>query len=293
MGTNGNGKPSPAKTFALTTTKRRSTGKLSQLGRANRNSHVSLAQKVGRNRPSVFTNQRSSEPNNTPNGAADLPPSLPRRRSSLICSSRPNDYNETSDGQGQHNAVFGQVSDSRFGNGLQNAVLGQNVTQPQRWKQKETNKDLPPSYSKSISVSALNSFGNITIRRKNSTMELSSLYQKRDLPPKMPSSQKLDPSPPDPTYEVSPGVRERLRGAPETWSHLQQDFYIPTSCKSCSVELTCIKNLDYVLCPTCHVITPIDALPEAGGGGLGLGFTVEDLRRWELGRDPAVTAFCA
>jgi hypothetical protein len=282
MGTNE--KASPAKGFALSTTKRRSTGKLSQLGgRANRNSHVSLAQKVGRNLISSSTSQSKKmniDLRNTPviGAPADLPPSIPRRRSSLIGSSRTNDYNEPSDGQGQHNAVFGQNS---------------NVTPVQRWVQKETSKDLPPSYSKSISVSALNSFGNITIKSKNSTMDLTSRNQKRDLPPKMPSSQKLDPTPPDPMYEVSPGVRERLRGALETWSYLQRDFYIPTSCKSCSVELTCIKNVDYVLCPTCQLITPIDTLPEAGGGGLGLGFTVEDLRRWELGRNPAVAAYSA
>jgi hypothetical protein len=299
MGTNE--KASPAKEFALTTTKRRSTGKLSQLGgRANRNSHVSLAQKVGRNLKSSSTSQSAKmhiELRNTPaiGVPADLPPSIPRRRASLIGSSRTHDYNETSDEQGQHNAVFGQVND-RFddGQGQHNAVFGQNskVTPVQRWVQKEKNKDTPPSYSKSISVSALNSFGNITIKSKNSTMDLSSRNQKRDLPPKMPSSQNLDPTPPDPMYEVSPGVRERLRGALETWSYLQRDFYIPTSCNSCSVELTCIKNLDYVLCPTCQLITPIDT-PEAGGGGLGLGFTVEDLRRWELGRNPTVTAYSA
>jgi hypothetical protein len=302
MGTNE--KASPPKSFALTTTKRRSTGKLSQLGgRAGRNSHVSLAQKAGRNiiSNSSQSGQKNIELRITPaiGAAADLPPSIPRRRSSLIGSSRTNEYNETSDGQGggQHNAVFGQVSDrSNDSTGQHNAVFGQNgsVTPVQRWVQKETNKDLPPSYSKSISVSALNSFGNITIKSKNSTMDLSSRNQKRDLPPKMPSSQKLDPTPPDPMYEVSPGVQERLRGAMETWSYLQRDFYIPTSCKTCSVELTCIKNLDFVLCPTCQLITPIDALPEAGGGGLGLGFTVEDLRRWELGRNPAsVTAYSA
>jgi hypothetical protein len=281
----------------MSTTKRRSTGKLSQLGRANRNSRVSLTQKVGmhlissssrgRMSPSIFMNQRSSEPNTVPKSSSDQPPSIPRRRSSLMHARRLNDCNEGSDGQGQHNFVFGQVGAS-VDHGKQKTVVSQNATPPQRWMQKETNKDLPPSFNKSTSVSALNSFGSITIKSKNSTMDLSSGSQKRDLPPKMPSSQKLDPSPPDPMYEVSPGVQERLRGAQETWSYLQRDFYLPTSCKGCSVELTCIKNLDYVLCPTCQVITSIDAPPEArgggGGGGLGLGFTLEDLRKWEMDR---------
>jgi hypothetical protein len=238
-------------------------------------------------------NQRSSEPSSSPK-VADLPPSIPRRRSSLMGSSPTNDHNEGSDGQGQHNAVFGQVGGTfDHGESQHNAVFVQNATPPKRWVQKETNKDLPPSYNKSISVSALNAFGNITIKSKNSTMDLSSRNQQIDLPPRKPSSQKIDLGPAVPMYEVSPGVQEKLRGAMETWSHLQRDFYLPTCCKSCFVELTCIKNLDYVLCPLCQEVNPIDAPPEGGGGGLGLGFTVEDLRRWETGRNPTFTAYSA
>lgn len=163
--------------------------------------------------------------------------------------------------QGQHNAVFGQIET------------------PRRWMQKETIKDRPPSYNKSTSVSALSSFANISIRNKESSVSPSS---KLDICPKVPSWEM---------YEVSPGVQARLRDAHETWSYLQRDFYLPTSCKGCSTELTCIKNVDYVLCPTCRNVSPIEEGPsETRGGGLGLGFTLKDLKKWETGQNNSASS---
>lgn len=84
--------------------------------------------------------------------------------------------------------------------------------------------------------------------------------------------------------EMSPGVNVKLRGAQETWSCLQRDFYLPVTCKVCFAELTCIRDLDHVLCPSCSLVSPVEGGPKGikRGGGVGLGFTFDDLRRWEM-----------
>jgi len=84
--------------------------------------------------------------------------------------------------------------------------------------------------------------------------------------------------------EVAPGVNAKVRGAKETWSCLQRDFYLPVTCKVCFAELTCIRDLDHVLCPSCSLVSPLEGGPKGitRGGGVGLGFTFDDLRRWEM-----------
>lgn len=102
------------------------------------------------------------------------------------------------------------------------------------------------------------------------------------------------------TIEISPGVYVRLRGAKETWDCIGRDFYIPCTCFACSQELCCIQDADYVLCPTCRVMSPMDTTTyssesnnataasstyTAAGfeleGGVGLGFTFDDLLKWQ------------
>ena len=87
------------------------------------------------------------------------------------------------------------------------------------------------------------------------------------------------------TVEISPGVRVRLRGAAETRECILQDYYVPTMCYSCDLQMFCIRDASYVLCPTCRVVNPLDleAAPKEhtyleDGGGLGRGFTAETLQ---------------
>eukprot|EP00527_Entomoneis_sp_CCMP2396_P001226 CAMPEP_0198151822 /NCGR_PEP_ID=MMETSP1443-20131203/57269_1 /TAXON_ID=186043 /ORGANISM="Entomoneis sp., Strain CCMP2396" /LENGTH=216 /DNA_ID=CAMNT_0043817639 /DNA_START=90 /DNA_END=740 /DNA_ORIENTATION=- len=78
--------------------------------------------------------------------------------------------------------------------------------------------------------------------------------------------------------EISPGIRARLRGAAETRDCIGRDFFMPSLCNSCSLEMFCIQDAAYVLCPQCRVVNPISDVDEDFcEGGLGMGFTIEDL----------------
>lgn len=79
--------------------------------------------------------------------------------------------------------------------------------------------------------------------------------------------------------EVAPGQYMRLRGADETWTAIQDDFYAPCVCYACDLTLFCIQNATYVLCPQCQVVNPFDG--DESNGGVGLGFTIESLSKWQ------------
>jgi len=89
--------------------------------------------------------------------------------------------------------------------------------------------------------------------------------------------------------EVQPGVRAKLRGAYETWSCLQRDYCLSTSCGSCSAALCCIRTVGHVLCPTCRQMTNTEAAAQAAGvspeerdvSTVGIGLTLEDVQQWE------------
>lgn len=96
------------------------------------------------------------------------------------------------------------------------------------------------------------------------------------------------PSPPPPTekmVEVSPDFWVRLRGADETWAAIEHDFYSPVICFGCGLELCCIQDADFVLCPTCRVVSPMNGIGEqvqnGKDGGVGLGFTYDNLAQWQ------------
>jgi hypothetical protein len=103
--------------------------------------------------------------------------------------------------------------------------------------------------------------------------------------------------------EIAPGVLAPLRGSRETWRAIQRDDYRPTTCVVCgcgsahdTTTLFVIQDASYVLCPICRVVGPVDGdsddnVSNAGGassttsggaktGGVGLGFTHEDLVTW-------------
>ena len=93
--------------------------------------------------------------------------------------------------------------------------------------------------------------------------------------------------------EVAPGVHVRLRGADETWRSIENDFYMPTQCLPCGLTVFCIQDADFVICPDCRVVSPMMMVMMEGGeersnycegksdGGVGLGFTMEDLAAWQ------------
>ena len=91
-------------------------------------------------------------------------------------------------------------------------------------------------------------------------------------------------------FEVSPGVWMKLRGAEETWAAVELGQYAPTICLVCDKKLLVIDDAECVLCPDCRVVSPIVMDEDSGfidkeskqrKSGIGLGFTVEDLMRWQ------------
>lgn len=81
--------------------------------------------------------------------------------------------------------------------------------------------------------------------------------------------------------EIAPGLTARLRGALETWHCIERDFYLPTMCLDCTMDLFCIQDASHVLCPTCRVISPMEGLVLGYDGGIGMGFTVAQLQAWQ------------
>ena len=84
-----------------------------------------------------------------------------------------------------------------------------------------------------------------------------------------------------PQIEIAPGLTARLRGAKETWEAVENDFYMPTQCFCCQTDLFCIMDANYVLCPSCKVVSPLEGCAKGMSGGVGLGFTYQDLQQWQ------------
>ena len=99
------------------------------------------------------------------------------------------------------------------------------------------------------------------------------------------------------TIEVAPGEFLPLRGATETWEAIQNDYYVPSTCKVCGSTAFCIADASFVLCPCCQSVGPIRGdcnrtnMPPGThnkthgggerGGGVGLGFTLGQLASWQ------------
>jgi hypothetical protein len=83
------------------------------------------------------------------------------------------------------------------------------------------------------------------------------------------------------SIEISPGQHLRFRGLKETFQAIQQDAYMPVSCMCCTTEtLFCIDDASFVLCSICRTISPTDQTALLAGG-VGIGFTFEDLGEWQ------------
>ena len=79
--------------------------------------------------------------------------------------------------------------------------------------------------------------------------------------------------------EVAPGIVMRLRGAKETKQALQDGFVLRCDCLACQESILCIATAEYVLCPTCRVINPVqDSIgTNEVDGGVGLGIAIKEL----------------
>lgn len=71
--------------------------------------------------------------------------------------------------------------------------------------------------------------------------------------------------------EIAPGIFAPLRGSLETLRALQRGDCITVMCMCCSAKLTCLSDAEYVLCPDCRVISPIELPGKTEIGGVGLG----------------------
>lgn len=74
-----------------------------------------------------------------------------------------------------------------------------------------------------------------------------------------PVSEPVPPARPrtDLQIEISPGVFARLRGSEETWNAIQSGNSTRAKCFSCELALLCISDAEYVICPSCRVVSPI------------------------------------
>jgi len=98
--------------------------------------------------------------------------------------------------------------------------------------------------------------------------------------------------------EIAPDTWMRYRGEEESKACLRHDnFRVGVRCRWCPMEdICCIEDADYVICPSCKVVSPnrsaesdesgadedVFSGPNAssGQGGVALGFTWEDLFEW-------------
>mmetsp|Transcript_12736 Transcript_12736/g.18732 ORF Transcript_12736/g.18732 Transcript_12736/m.18732 type:complete len:267 (-) Transcript_12736:889-1689(-) len=80
--------------------------------------------------------------------------------------------------------------------------------------------------------------------------------------------------------EVFPGVEMPLRGSQETQYAIQKDYIMHVHCMDCTLELSCVRNSQYVLCPLCHCVSPLELSGlrlEPVSFGVGLGFVEEGI----------------
>lgn len=94
--------------------------------------------------------------------------------------------------------------------------------------------------------------------------------------PPMSTSRSRPCGPEDDIYlEVFPGMQERLRRTKETKDAIERDFYTPGTCCACNMDLFCIADVAYFICPTCKTINPFQN--NDGGSDVGIAFGYETL----------------
>jgi len=86
---------------------------------------------------------------------------------------------------------------------------------------------------------------------------------------------------PQAEIEISPGVFLPLHGSQETLEAMTNDALVACACFCCSADLYCVRTADYVLCPTCRVISPISDDSCDAAAGVGLGLTAREYHAWQ------------
>jgi hypothetical protein len=86
--------------------------------------------------------------------------------------------------------------------------------------------------------------------------------------------------------DIVPGVQAPLRGTREIYQAVSNDFHSNVTCWGCSMELCCIADLSYIVCPECKVISSLEGClfegKEVRRWGLGLGFRYETLFQMQV-----------
>jgi len=100
-------------------------------------------------------------------------------------------------------------------------------------------------------------------------------------PPPPPPPPRQQP-PNRPLLEVAPGLLMHLMGTDETMKAIQAGHITVTSCVVCGMDVHCHSDSEYVLCPDCRVVSPVNQLDNANmapqqGGLVGLGIKTEML----------------
>jgi len=80
------------------------------------------------------------------------------------------------------------------------------------------------------------------------------------------------------SMEMGPGIEVPFRGTEETKLAVHRDYFVPITCGNCQQQIFCIQDAAFVLCPhpKCKAKT---FLGWEENGGVGLGFTLEDLEQ--------------
>jgi hypothetical protein len=75
--------------------------------------------------------------------------------------------------------------------------------------------------------------------------------------------------------EISPGVFVPLRGSQETLDAMREGDCVNVHCFCCAAKLLCISDAEYVVCPDCRVVSPVDLPGKRDVGGVGLGLRAD------------------
>jgi hypothetical protein len=75
--------------------------------------------------------------------------------------------------------------------------------------------------------------------------------------------------------EIAPGVFAPLRGSQETLDAMREGNCVKVQCFCCAAKLLCISDAEYVVCPDCRVVSPVDLPGKRDVGGVGLGLRAD------------------